>query len=97
MDENQNNDINNDMNDVQESEGVLEETNENMNLEEKLQSDGGLSDILGLVPGLGVRNIVVQSPVEQEDTPVESVVETSTEVMDSMEEDTESYMDDDAV
>jgi hypothetical protein len=101
MEENQNNDIN----DVQEDGGVSEGSNENLGLEGDLQEDlqldpsiGGGSDVLGLVPGVGVRNIMIQDPVEQqEETPVESVVETSTEVVDSMEEDTESYMEDEAV
>jgi len=95
MDENQNND----MNDVQGGEGFSEEKDGNVGLEKELQPEGiSESSVLDAIPGISVRNIVVQDPVKQQETaPVESVVETSTEVMDSMEEDTESYMEDEAV
>jgi len=97
MEENQNNDFSA----VEGDGGFSEESNENLDLEENLQSDEDVGDddsVLGSIPGVGVRNIVVQDPVKQQETaPVESVVETSTEVMDSMEEDTESYMEDEAV
>ena len=95
MEENQNNDINNDQGSGVFYDGV----GENLDLgEEHDLEDISKDDVLGLVPGLGVRNIVVQDSVTQQETaPVESVVETSTEVMDSIEEETESYMDDDAV
>jgi len=96
MDENQNND----MNDVQGGEGFSEEKDGNVGLEKELQPEGiSESSVLDAIPGISVRNIVVQGPAKQQDraSVVESVVETSTEVVDSIDEDTESYMEDEAV